>query len=574
MLSPAMATLPALLATLAAAGPALLHHGQYRGPYDEVLAASAAPVGGPGGGLPPGAIFDPTAASEGFDRWEFWFEWNKDVLLRTRAPRRERIPERLGTETQRVDQEFARARIVPLLLRAAEENDSHFARTTLLALGKVGGSEALPPILSALEKGTAETQRIAAIALGLSGEREGLARLVDLFADRRTPPGLRAAAALGMGLSGRREVAPILRNFLDRNLTPEHLASDQQEVLLASLVAVGMVRDTSLVPVLIGRYRTLEGTRESRGRVLLGAILTTLGRLGDSAALGTLLEGTRARDIERRRWAALALGDLGDPAAVVPLTEALEDDSDLQVRGFAAISLGRIGGEIAVRALRKAFDAKGVSRTVRSFSGLGLGLAGDRESAGALRVALAAPGEEAMRGAFALALGFLGDASSADTLFRIAEDRGANPDLRGYAAIALGLIRPDGGLPRLLQIARGDADRVEDFRRGVLLGLGLFGDPRATDVLVGDLATERRDVVRGAAAAALNLSRDPAALEIVASQIFAEPRTSQPPDFATFACAALGALGDAHTYPLLSETFFNGNYRIRVPLLLELADLL
>jgi HEAT repeat protein len=563
-----------ILPAAVAAGVALLHHGQYRGPYDEVLAATTAATGGPGGGIPPGALFDPFAESEGFERWEFWFEWNKDVLLRARTPRRERIPDRLAEETQRVDLEFARGEIVPVLLAVAEESDSHFARTALLALGKVGGKEALPPILSALERGTAETQRTAAIALGLAGEREGLSVLVDLFVDRRTPPGLRAAAALGMGLTGRREVAPILRSFLDHNLTPESLTGDQQEVMVAALVAAGMARDSSLVPVLIGRYRVLEGMRESRGRVLLGAILTTLGRLGDSAALGTLLEGLVARDIERRRSAALALGDLGDPASVVPLTEALGGDSDLQVRGFAAISLGRIGGEVAVRALREAYGKKGVSRTVRSFSALGLGLAGDRESAPALREALAAPGEEAMRGAFALALGLLGDTASAETLFAIVEDRGANPDLRGYAAIALGLLRPDGGLARLLRIAQEDADRVEDFRRGLLLGLGLFEDPRATEVILADLSSERRDVVRGAAVGALRHVRDATALESLAAQLGAEPRPSTPPDSALFACAALGALGDAYAYPLLAESFFNGNYRIRVPLLLELSDLL
>ena len=556
-----------------------LHHGQYRGPADEVLAAAVPSGGVPGGGgASPGGfsggLADPATAIEGFNRWEFWFEWNKDILLRAREARRAQMPSVREDETVRVDPALARREIAPVLREACGSSDPHLVRTALLALGKTGGLEGVPLILEALRTGSPETRRIAAMSLGLCGERGALLHLVDLFGDRTAPADLRAAAALGMGLQGRRESSPILQNYLHKSLNAPNAGGDERDVLLGALAAVGMLQDTSFVPLLVGRHRDLLEEKRSRARIVLGSILTTLGRLRDSAALSTLLEALGEKDIELRRSAALALGDLGDPGAAAALASALAQDPDLQVRGFAAISLGRIGGETAIFALRSAYSAKGVSRTVRSYAALGLGLAGDRGSAGELRRALAMPGEENLRGAFAIALGFLGDSGSAETLFKIVENRGADPDLRGYAAIALGMIRPDGGLPRLLRAQREDRERIEDFRRGLLLGIGLFGESAGTSAVLGALVEERSDVARGAAACALNLIRDRAAVKPLAEFLIGPDVSGAPSDSGIFACAALGSLGDAHTYPLISEAFFNANYRIRVSLFEELAELL
>ncbi|MCI0586369.1 MAG: HEAT repeat domain-containing protein [Planctomycetes bacterium] len=560
-------------AAIAAFLAALLHHGQYRGPADEVLTMGRA-TAGPGGGagqFGPGGGLDSENAIEGYQRWEFWFEWNKDILLRSRDPRRAEMPALREGEAARVDTTFARDEILPLVLARCGPGDPHLVHAALLAAGKIGGPASVPPLLEALRHGSPETRRHALLALGLSGEREALLAVVGVYEDPSAAYELRAAAALGMGLQGRRESAPILRNYLQKNLDVEHAGGDARDLLVGSLVAAGMVGDPSFVPFLVGRYRDLLEERRSRCRTVLGALLTTLGRLRDAAALSTLLEAVEEKDIELRRSAALALGELGDPAAVPRLAAALSGDADLQVRGFAAISLGRIGGEEAVAALRSAFSAKGASRVARSYGALGLGLAWDQGSAADLRRALEAPGEEAVRGAYAIALGFLGDQESAETLFRVLENRGLDPDLRGYAAIAIGMIRPDEGLPRLLRVVREEADAVDDFRRGQLLGLGLFGESLGTPLVLQALSEERRDVVRGSAAMALGFLRDPAAARILSDLL---SRGAPIPDRSVYACAALGSLGDAHTYPLLSEAFFNANYRVSLPLLGEIADLL
>ena len=55
-----------------------------------------------------------------------------------------------------------------------------------------------------------------------------------------------------------------------------------------------------------------------------------------------------------KRNAVLALGNIGDPRAVVPLIKVLQEDDNSMVRGHTAWALGKIGGEKAKFALEKA----------------------------------------------------------------------------------------------------------------------------------------------------------------------------------------------------------------------------
>ena len=55
-----------------------------------------------------------------------------------------------------------------------------------------------------------------------------------------------------------------------------------------------------------------------------------------------------------KRNAVLALGNIGDPRAVVPLIKVLQENDNLMIRGHAAWALGKIGGEKAKLALEKA----------------------------------------------------------------------------------------------------------------------------------------------------------------------------------------------------------------------------
>ena len=71
----------------------------------------------------------------------------------------------------------------------------------------------------------------------------------------------------------------------------------------------------------------------------------------------------RAKRVGLQRNVCVALGNIGDPAAVPALADALRHDSGL-VRGHAAWALGRIGGGYASDALRAALDCENDSEVV------------------------------------------------------------------------------------------------------------------------------------------------------------------------------------------------------------------
>jgi len=59
-----------------------------------------------------------------------------------------------------------------------------------------------------------------------------------------------------------------------------------------------------------------------------------------------------------KRNAALALGSIGDPRAVVPLIKVLQEDDNQMIKGHTAWALGKIGGEKAKFALEKALKSE------------------------------------------------------------------------------------------------------------------------------------------------------------------------------------------------------------------------
>lgn len=106
--------------------------------------------------------------------------------------------------------------------------------------------------------------------------------------------------------------------------------------------------------------------------------------IGPSPSLIELLDMTedefkaryRKSPVKRTKWAglrrnaAVALGNIGDPAAIPALVRALNGEPPL-VRGHAAWALGRLGGEDAMRPLRARADVES-DEWVAEEIGLGL----------------------------------------------------------------------------------------------------------------------------------------------------------------------------------------------------------
>ena len=69
-----------------------------------------------------------------------------------------------------------------------------------------------------------------------------------------------------------------------------------------------------------------------------------------------------------KRNAVLALGNIGDSRAVVPLIKVLQEDDNSTVRGHTAWALGKIGGEKAKFALEKALKSEEDREVIREIT--------------------------------------------------------------------------------------------------------------------------------------------------------------------------------------------------------------
>ncbi|MBK9386420.1 MAG: HEAT repeat domain-containing protein [Planctomycetes bacterium] len=546
--------------------------GQYRGPIDEVVAAfSLGPK--PGGGFAPGGPSED--AFEGYERWEFWWEIQKDVLLRSLDGSRRDFLDTQQSEagasgTDVVDAAYVREHILPALKEIlAKSTDRDLRSAALASLGRLGSPEAIELLTKSAEAGSLEERRQAILGLGQIDHPRATIALLGVFRDEHERIELRSQAAIALALYGKREIMRILAAELEAQATIERLVGEREQLVVAIATALGLGDSSSRtlsVPLLVRKIDEL-GRLEVRSRGVRVAMLASLGKLGDASALPTLVEALGDADVEIARAAALSLGESGAKDAVPALLAFLADDgADLQARGFACISLGKLGTPEALEALRAQISSRR-SRTVPSFAALGLGLARDYASAPALREVLLRKSEDQLRGAFALALGMLRDQASSEHLLTILERGTCDEDLRGYAAIALGMIRPVGGLERMLAFAQRDRSHLEGVHRGLALALGMWGDVRAIPYLLSALREESRMSVRANAIQALGLLRSRKAIDAVCEVLAASTPNRKHPEERTYAAAALGALGQKSTVPLYSYAFYGVNYRLRSPVL-------
>ena len=157
-----------------------------------------------------------------------------------------------------------------------------------------------------------------------------------------------------------------------------------------------------------------------------------------------------------RRYAALALGNIGDKRAVKPLITALVDE-DWVVRGGAALALGDIGDKRAVEPLITALVDE--DWLVRENAADALGKIGDKRAVEPLITALG-DGEASVRWYAAEALGQICDERAVEPLITALGDERFG--VRWRAAKALGKI----GDPRAIHaLEKATTDSDENVRK-------------------------------------------------------------------------------------------------------------
>lgn len=215
-------------------------------------------------------------------------------------------------------------------------------------------------------------------------------------------------------------------------------------------------------------------------------------------------------DADVRRAAILALGVVApreDAETVRTLSAALGKDRDSMCQGMAALSLGRVGGASAARSLRHA-QVEGSSAS-RPFVVLGLGIlargSGDDAIARNLLNELTQGAQNDMTGALCVAVGLAGRPEAGDVLRKIVNET-ADPEVRGHAAMALGLIG-DAGAPSILRPLMDV--QIPQLQGEAAMALGLLADRESVVVLGEKLDHATASGSQAAAAVALGLLGGP-----------------------------------------------------------------
>jgi len=289
-----------LLALCVFSGLAFGHGGQYRGPGDTVPPnlggpgdttppstpggpATPGPAGpstagpsGPATPAGPGALGAPKGATtggmgkkrsgggEGFERWEFWWETNKDPYLN--------LKERLGqtgnvtgdvgflsgrgrkdnaSSSRRPTPEIIKNEIVPSLKNALKVDHPDVLDSAVLSLARVIKSEdagiILNDLVDVLGSNHQSAQQSASLSLGVLASPDAIPYLHDLMIDSKkgqqlvgkheVPVLVQAFAALSLGLINSPET-------VDKLITVIKLAPDKDKDLKAcAITALGLMKD-------------------------------------------------------------------------------------------------------------------------------------------------------------------------------------------------------------------------------------------------------------------------------------------------------------------------------------------
>ncbi|RPJ53886.1 MAG: HEAT repeat domain-containing protein [Methanobacteriota archaeon] len=203
------------------------------------------------------------------------------------------------------------------------------------ALGSIAYPRAIGPLLKLLRDSDDGMRVIAIVSLGRLGDQKATGPLIAMLRDKNRS--IREAAAESLQRIGTPAVESLCQALNDENV---HVRAN-------AIVVLGKIGDRRATESLC---RTLAADRE-----LARYAAEALGDLRDTAALEPLIQALKQCEGAARAKAAEALGKMGSRRAVESLILAL--DTDIEAGAAAAEALGRIGDPRAVRHLESALRA-------------------------------------------------------------------------------------------------------------------------------------------------------------------------------------------------------------------------
>lgn len=517
--------------------------------------------------------------------------------------------------------------IVPALRNLLQEDDLNFdiQSAAAIALAKIGDETIVPTLQAmALNEGSGQKSyhkivvESSALAMGLLQKDTPEIRdfLLEIVANKDMNASyVRPFAAVSLGLLGQSENPGVYdQDGKVSHQLIEIIAGKESkpDVKPAALLALGLLENESNVPALmhmVNEGRVRKGADELSDTELAFAV-QALGKIGvpdveaeDEAVVDVMKKlidkkkGKAATNV--RRSAAIALGQIAPQCSektqgqiIKTLKAAATKAKDSSVANFAMISMGRIGAtegipaetrDEAVATLKFLLEKASPSSIKQPFAALALGLIGRQ-----IRSETGTPPEEEInkvirkkfeetsnpmeRGGYAIASGLLRDPLAVPQLVEMLDDKGAEKKLRGYSAVALGMIGDSLGRDAIKRTLADSSDR--ELRVQTAVAAGLLGDASVIGNLVEIMEKgEESQYILGSVALALGQIGDERAITPLLA-ISVDEEQNYPELTRALATVALGQIGDRRDLPVLSRVAKDVNYRAHVPALAELLTIL
>jgi len=292
----------------------------------------------------------------------------------------------------------------------------------------------------------------------------------------------------------------------------------------------------------------------------------------------------RERQGHVKRSAILALGILApdpteNPEVPALLANQVLKPKDVAAGNFAAIALGQIGGNEAFNALRRVV-LRGRSQTT-AYAALGLGILcrslqekkdmSDTRLKGlsALRNGFVKVRSPHYKGGVAIALGIARDREAGRILLdALKKDRDVT--LRGYLAVALGMVNYEPGMAYLFDVLE-HATNLPLLREQTAIGLGLMGNRDVATRLVKSFEAGSTAYLQASAAQALGFIGDRNSIPPLV-KLLVDPKAKELTR--AFACVALGTIGEDAPIPVLAEPIANLNFLASTRSIYELQQIM
>ncbi|MCZ6677693.1 MAG: HEAT repeat domain-containing protein [Candidatus Poribacteria bacterium] len=256
-----------------------------------------------------------------------------------------------------------------VLLKTLRTETGDIYKNAITALGTLKSTKAVPELIAIFEDQSIELDASTEATAKLSARTKAAAALAEIEDQR-------AAEAIGKRLIDQTEYIVAVKDKLGkkidkRNWSWEQFVAAARPFQLPDLVAPKMIERIESPrtdwPVKAAAADALGGCRTPEAAAKLKELLVdpkveirreaarSIGRAKFSqfkADIIKMMKGETEANKDVRRWATQGVGELAEPSTVPDLVETLNNDANHEeIRRDAAIALGKIGNDAAVSAL-------------------------------------------------------------------------------------------------------------------------------------------------------------------------------------------------------------------------------